>query len=349
MSDRIDSADVSRIANLEGQVSDLVKALRDETKDRKDAEKNLQAQFAALDSLLKDNNEVQGYVIKYLSRLDAQYTAKELVLQESIRDFNEFMKLPSKSSKYVAMWESAWAILSTTVPALRLMPEIEKLEKLAAIEMASAKAFMKTPELQAKIVTLTAKGNNIADVIARGNDIRGKLTKPDEETHVVTGPITLPIKDLIKESNDAHAKLDTNIDTLSAEFEARLHSILFKVPYKWDVKVPYQWKESLTDQAKRLLPQLSYFDDAKLESLGRYFLWLIVEQYAKRNVFIVRDWAGEEHDLEGLNDSQCEQIMEWFGLYSNWHDLPPGPMLSLTQVFTIWGVREKRSSVYPPR
>ena len=103
--------------------------------------------------------------------------AKELVLQESIRDFNGFKNLPPKSNKFIAIWDTAWAIVAVAVPAMRLLPAVQKLEKAAAIEMASAKAFMKTPKLTAENRDCGSEKHNVADVIVKANNIRDKSKK----------------------------------------------------------------------------------------------------------------------------------------------------------------------------
>jgi uncharacterized protein (DUF2252 family) len=125
-------------------------------------------------------------------------------LQQSIQDFNEFLKLPAKSNRYVAIWDAAWAIVAATVPALRLMPALAKVEKAAAIEMATAKAFMKTPKLVARITTATAKRHNVADVIAKVNNIRDKVSKATGiHTSVPVDQSKTPVKEMIKEADDA--------------------------------------------------------------------------------------------------------------------------------------------------
>ena len=63
--------------------------------------------------------------------------------------------------------------------------------------------------------------------------------------------------------------------------------------------------------ANRLLPPLNYFDDTQIEQLGRLYLWKIIGEYAKQNVFIVRTRyrTGDGVSIDGFNDSQTDQIM----------------------------------------
>jgi hypothetical protein len=74
----------------------------------------------------------------------------------------------------------------------------------AAIEMATAKAFMKTPKLVARITTATAKRHNVADVIAKVNNIRDKVSKATGiHTSVPVDQSKTPVKEMIKEADDA--------------------------------------------------------------------------------------------------------------------------------------------------
>jgi len=338
MNDRVGDLE-TRVGDLETTVRTLNTALDTETTNRHTAEQDLQNQLGALADLLTDNNTTTGYVIKYLNRLDADYTAKELVLQESIRDFNEFKSLPPKSNKYIAIWDTAWAVVAVAVPAMRLLPAIQKLEKAAAIEMASAKAFMKTPKLTARIATAVVKRHNVADVIVKANNIRDKSKKvEDVRTTVPVDTSRSPIKDLIKESNEAHKALEGVINTLDVEFAARIHSVLYKVPY--------QTKETLEAMAKRLMPPLDYFDDVQVEQLGRLYLWNILGEYAKRNVAIVtmRYRTGDAVGIDGFNDSQQEQIMEWFGPQSNWQGGRLAPIANIWVALAIWNVPRRSES-----
>ena len=318
----------------------LKTALDDETKERKDDKQAFQQQLGLLADLLTDNNTTTGYTIQYLNDLNAQCNAKALMLQQSIRVFNEeFLKLPPKSNRYVAIWDAAWVIVATTVPALRLMPALAKVEKAAAIEMATAKAFMKTPKLVARITIATVKRHNIADVIVKANNIRDKVNKATGiHTSVPVDKSKTPVKEMIKEADDARKVLNSAIDALDREFAARLFSVLYEVPYTTN--------ETLSDMATRLLPPLPYYTDDDLEQIGRFYLWNILGHYAKDNVKIVTTAyrTGDSQSISGLNDSQQDQIMEWFGLQSNWQGgrVPVIPIFNVA--LSYWNVGRLKES-----
>ena len=138
--------------------------------------------------------------------------------------------------------------------------------------------------------------------------------------------------------NEAHKALEGVIDTLDIEFAARIHSVLYKVSY--------QTKETLEAMAKRLMPPLDYFDDVQVEQLGRLYLWNILGEYAKRNVAIVttRYRTGDAVGIDGFNDSQQEQIMEWFGPQSNWQGGRLAPIANIWVALAIWNVPRNQKS-----
>jgi hypothetical protein len=326
--------------DVENEIRELHDEVLKERHDRMAAEAAMNQDLRQLADLLSDNNAAAGYAIKYLNGVDAQYTAKEAMMQDAIREFNVFLNLPEKSNNYLAIWDMAFSVLSTVVPAFRLTAMFSEIEAASKIETAAAKAFMKTPHLMARVTMATVKGHDIADVIAKGNDIRGKMTQLAGSSQSVNPDLTSKsrIHQLIKESNDAHQKLDKAIDALDVEFTARIQSLLYRVPYP-------SKKGTLLDMAKRLLPSLpNYFTDDELEDVGQRYKWEILKAWASTNVTVVFNKnvnTGDKVTIEGLNNTQQTQIMSWFGL-----SVPRGKytstpkVLNIFWVLTAWGVRE---------
>jgi hypothetical protein len=327
-----------RVDTLEKQVGELTRALAIETKDRKSAQADLELQLRLLAELLADNNSATGYAIQYLNRLDAQYYAKDVMLQDTIQTFNEFLKLPPKSSRYLAIWDAAWETLAAVVPAMRLTKAFSTMEKLSQIEMASAKAFMKTPVLVARITTAAAKGHNVADVIRKGNSIREKVTKATGSFPGTVDRSRTPVRELIAESDAARKAFDQAIEALDAEFEARLNGILFKMSYPS--------AETLVSKANKLLPPLDYLDSAALDQIGRFYLWTILSGYAKQHIAIVttRYRTGDSIHIDGLNDAQIEQVMEWFGPSSNWQGGRVPIIATIGYALSLWQVGTRTES-----
>jgi hypothetical protein len=345
MNDRVGELE-TRVGDLEGTIGDLKglvknlnKALSTEITSRVNADQEEETQLFLLADLLSDDHKTRSYTNKYQDALTAEYTAKETVLQGSMRDFSNLMKLPPKSNKYAAIWDAAWVITAAVVPALRLLPAVQKLEKAAALEGTLAKVFKESPTLATRIATAAAKGHNVADVVAKINNSRDKSNKAaDVKTSVPLDKSASAIKDLIKESNAAHLALDHVIDVFDVEFDARIHSLLYKVPY--------QAKGTLLAMANRLLPPLDYFDDTQIEQLGRLYLWKIIGEYAKQNVFIVttRYRTGDTVSIDGFNDSQRDQIMEWFGPQSSWQGGTLPPIANIWVALSIWNVQSRTES-----
>ena len=94
------------------------------------------------------------------------------------------------------------------------------------------------------------------------------------------------------------------------------------------------------------MSELDYFDDVQVEQLGRLYLWNILGEYAKRNVAIVttRYRTGDAVGIDGFNDSQQEQIMEWFGPQSNWQGGRLAPIANIWVALAIWNVPRKSES-----
>jgi hypothetical protein len=143
-----------------------------------------------------------------------------------------------------------------------------------------------------------------------------------------------PIRELIKEAQQSRKVLDKAIDVLDAEFASRLNSLLYKIPYGS--------KGTILDMANRLLPPLTYFDDEELEQIGRYYLWKILEKYAQgeHNVWISVHRDSPDY-IFGLNDTQQEQIIEWFGPPSKWIGGRTPVVINISMALSYWNVRRR--------
>ena len=326
---------------LRSEVQQLHDAVLKEQYERKAADAAMDQILFQLADLLSDNQNAANYAIKYLNDVDAQYAAKEAMMQAAIRDFNDFLNLPAKSNNYLAIWDAAFAILSTVVPALRLTQTFQKMVKVANIEMEASRIFMVTPRLVARMTIASAKGHDIADVIRKSNDIRSKIG------HLSSSPAASTpgdssksrVRQLIQENNQAHQSLDLALDALSAEFNARIHSLLYRVPYP-------SKKGTLLDKAMNVLPALPYYyTDDDLQDLGHQYLWEILKIWAKTNVTVVfhknPSLGRDTVTIEGLNNAQQDQIIKWFGIYAprGKHFATP-LVLNIYYALDYWGVPE---------
>lgn len=328
-----------RVQNLENAVRNLNEELNKERKDRIAAEAQVQQELRALADLLEDNNRAGGHAIEYLNQIDASFFKKALTLQGAIRDFNDFLRLPPSSNKWLAIWDSVWAGLSLALPMLRLTKTFADIEKAAQGALNAATAASKSPQLIQRIVVAAGKGHNIADVIRKSNSLRDKVEQAmkGRDAPVPMDRVKRMIKDLMNDSDHAHNVVNIAIDALDAEFGFRLVSLLYQVPYN-----P---KESLVDLANRLMPPFKDLSPDELDQVGMYYLWTILGQYAIDHVTIVETTyrIGTGTSIEGLNDTQQDQIMEWYGAQS-WSGGYVPPQFNIWYVLAAWKVKRRKDS-----
>jgi hypothetical protein len=333
----------TRVQNLETAVRNLNDALNTERKDRQAAEAQIQQELRALAELLDDNNRAAGHAIEYLSQIDASFFKKALTLQGAIRDFNDFLRLPAPSNKFLAIWDAVWAGLSLAMPLLRLTKTFNDIEAEAQAALSVASAASTSPRIMERMVVAAGKGHNIADVIRKGNSLRDKV---DQAMKGRSAPVSMDgvkrlIKDLMSDSDRSHHVVNIAIDALDQEFGLRVISLLYQVPY--------HPKESLVDMANRLMPPFKDLSPDELEQVGRYYLWTILGQYASSGNVVIVETAyrtGTSPSIQGLNDTQQDQIMDWFGLQSNFGGGLVPPQINIWYVLAAWGVKTKQASSY---
>jgi hypothetical protein len=97
------------------------------------------------------------------------------------------------------------------------------------------------------------------------------------------------------------------------------------------------------------MPPFQDLSPDQLDQIGRYYLWTILGEYASRgNVVIVETnyRTGTSSSIDGLNDTEQDQIMEWFGLQSNYGGGLVPPQINIWYVLAAWGVKTKQASSY---
>jgi hypothetical protein len=117
---------------------------------------------------------------------------------------------------------------------------------------------------------------------------------------------------MMEESNLAHKALEGMVEAILTEYKARLTYAM--------TSTPFPRKETLEKMADRLLPKLTYVEQDEADQIERTFLERILKAWAPENVAIVTMLyrTGDSITIEGLNDTQQDQIMAWFGPTSNW-------------------------------
>jgi hypothetical protein len=131
---------------------------------------------------------------------------------------------------------------------------------------------------------------------------------------------------MMKENNLAHEALEGIVEALWAEYKSRLTYAI--------TGTPFPRKETLEKMADRLLPNLNYIDEDEGEQIKRSYLYQICKAWAPQNVMIVTTIyrVGKSTSIQGLNDTQQDQIMAWFGSDSNWR----GGNGSVPVLWNIW-------------
>jgi hypothetical protein len=325
-------AEITRLSNA---LNTLNTALATEVTNRTTAEQKQKKQISDLTNTMMDYERASSKILEYFVRLDARYDNLILILQETMNDFNEFLKLPEKSNEMMRYWEVAWAALNTVLPMLRINPGWVKLEQLAQTELKNANYALQNVNLQTKLLTLASRGHNVVDWISKENTLFARIRDLKSRPKSAR----TPIKALMAESEVAHKALESVIESTWGEYKVRMTYIL--------AEQPFAATETLEQMVVRKLPELNYMTEAEIAQVGRSYLWEICRSWAPHNVALVttRYRTGDGGLLiEGLNDTQQDKIMEWFGLQSNWAGgkVPVFPNLYL--ILSFWGVPRKTKS-----
>ena len=243
----------------------------------------------------------------YFVRLDARYNNLILIFQETINDFNEFLKLPPKSNDMMRYWDFAWAALNTVLPMLRIHPSWVQLEQTAQAELRAANFALQNTELRTKLMTYAARGHNVADWMAKENTMAARMRDLPPPARGKSDRSRTPIKALMAESDLAHQALEKVIESTWEEYKVRMTYIL--------TGQAFAPKESIEQMVDRKLPKLNYMTADETEHVSQSYMWAIFKSWAPQNVAIVttRFRTGDTISIDGLNDTQQDKIMEWFG------------------------------------
>jgi hypothetical protein len=323
------------IARISQELDKLNKDLQRERTDRKAEEQRQQKQLEEIVSIIMDYDRASTRVIHYFIKLDARYNNLILALQDAVIAFNDFLRLPPSSNNLSRYWDVAWAALATVLPLLRVSATWVQLEKTAEAELKTANYVLQDTSLQTKLFTYTSRGHNIADWMNKENTLAARMR--DVETKKPKADmVRTPIRAMMDESNLAHKALDHVVEALWAEYKARLTYAI--------TSTPFARKETLEKMADRLLPQLNYVEQDEAEQVKRSYLYQICKAWAPQNVAIVTTvyHTGDSVHIEGLNDTQQDQIMAWFGPGSNWVGGTVPLLPTIWYYLALWNVPKKR-------
>lgn len=334
----------AEIARISKELKKLNDAFEKEKKGRQDDRQKQQKQLEDIINIILEYDQASTKVIRYVIRLDARYNNLILALQDAVISFNEFIRLPPSSNNLSKYWDAAWQALATIMPMLRISPAWIRLEQTAQTELKAVNNLLQNANTRTTLVTLAQRGHNVADWISKENTLAARMR--DVEIRKPKADMSRsPIKAMMEESNAAHKALETTVDRVYEEYKARLLAAVvgnLSAPTAGTQKPT----ETLEKMVERLLPPLNYVEQDEAEQVKRRFLFEICKAWAPQNVAVVTTVfrIGESTTIEGLNDSQQDQVMSWFGPSSNWigGSVPVFP--SIWNYVGFWQVPQRRAS-----
>jgi hypothetical protein len=262
------------------------------------------------EALAVDHQKARDYVEKYKEAVTNGFIARLAILTGAIQDFNSFRDLPPSSDLASAIWDAAFSVLSTAVPALKLGEFFKKQFEAADVALKAAEAFgqkARRADKAIKVVSKTAEhGGTAAKYV---NEVKGILEKAkavekykgEVEQHASRGPI----QTLVKELYEAPKTWWKVIDLETQEWENRLADL--------------ETKGTLLELVKERLKPPPELDE---EEIRLMYLFEMVLAHCKKEVYWdVQHWGNNfsaprevARKLEGINSNQMAQIVDWFGV-----------------------------------
>jgi len=266
--------------------------------------------------VLIDERFADKHSREYLARLQGQITARGLILQETIQDYNSFLALPPSSSAGAAIFELAFAVLSTAVPLFRVGKFISEANERATVALNAAKAFGNTAKTTDKVVKgVTGALPKIAEggtLVKNTREIEVKAKKiptDSPELERLRRSKMSPVIKIIKELDAGTELWDTATDVILFEFANRMRGN----------SINPSRLEQIIDTL--LPPPPKTFSAQELEQIKFRYLHLMIKEHVKLKP-IVRVEKRTRYDngqyvsswsIDGWNDKQVKTIEEWFG------------------------------------
>lgn len=278
--------------------------------------------IAEQNKIIVDHEKAQSYGTKYLARLNRELFERGLILTAAMNKFNKFLDLPEGDSRAGHVWDLAFTILSTAVPALRLTKFISDMKTSSETALALAKRVQENVKAADAAKYLAARGaqgaGKIAQKIDDAKDKIGKIKDAHEGAtkEAGTGENQLskldaargPIRTLIADGRSAESAWSKALDAELTEFENRLGSAKSK-------------EGSLENYIRELLPPVPDLTDDEMTEIEMRYLWEMIGHHVKNNVVITESYNvmdGQQigvttEKIEGLNNTQWGTILSLFG------------------------------------
>jgi len=269
------------------------------------------------EALMIDHDAAKEYASSYIDDIRDQIIARGLILNGAIQEFNSFLNLPASSNLGAAIWDFAFGLLSTAVPALRLGEFIKTQHERAKVALNAAEIFAQKAKGVDKAKKAVTGALQTGGAIAKHvDDAKGlyekaeKISKPEES--LIEHASRKPIFKLIEELNSAKKMYKDAVKTERQEWINYVDDVVEYSPSKYG---------ALEKKTKELLPSLpATLSDSDLKEIWTLYLFIMIVEHCKRNLKwkeTITDYGyGQlvrEVTLEGLNDTQIKQILDWFG------------------------------------
>jgi hypothetical protein len=279
------------------------------------------------EALMVDHQKARDYIEKYKTAVTNGFIARVAILTGAIQDFNSFRDLPPSSDLASAIWDVAFTVLSTAVPALKLGEFFKKQYEAADVALKAAEAFGQKAQRADKAIKAVSKTAEQGGKAAKyANDVKGILEKAKAvekykgqvEQHASRGPIQA----LVKELYEAPKTWETVIDLETQEWQNRLADLPTKGTLLELVQKHLTFPPVLDEEEIRLM----YLFEMVLAHCNKEVYWDV--QYWGNNYSVPHEVARK---LAGINDNQMDQIVDWFGPGTK-----RGPYFKRPIIFTIY-------------
>jgi hypothetical protein len=308
------------------------------------------------EALMLDHADATDYANKYINKLQNQITARSMIINLAIDEFNDFRNLPKSDSMGAHIWDLAFSILSIAVPAFRLAPFIEKMNQRATVALALATQVGNTAR-KARFVKAATRGLQTAGRVAEKIDgTKENVQRITEAGGVVFGgnggdppdknSTRRRVYDLIAELQSSTAAWNKAVEAEREEHRNRVDDI------------PPSKPGLLTALMKDLLTVPEEYSESELDQIRTLYLWHMIGQYVQQNVTIKTtitvdydQHVTKHNSIEGLNDNQKAKILELFGRAAPMGKIFWLRITTIEQFFAVFPCRKKTETnrrFHPP-
>ncbi len=259
--------------------------------------------------VILDYDRASAHSQKYIAPLLLQVQARGMMIESAARKFQAFSELPASSSTLLAFLDFAWSLVSTAVPALRLVGLVRKANIAAELTHASSavRAVLIQHTSPGKVTRVTGRLGEVKDGADKVTGILGKgkavinSDMPAVEAFAKLDTSKGPVKELFEDARKLVAAWSGTIDFLVEEKAARLAN-----PTK-------TYRYTMASYASERLPIPEIFSGPELDQIETSHLWHMIGKYVRENV--VYSGVGRRYSIHrGLNDTQIAAIYNLFAV-----------------------------------